>query len=137
MGADSYVLIMTDHLGRPVNAGFVWATPRDWARLGMFVVDQMQGAKSTTCLGQYLQDATRKQASTDRGEAADRDTGYGYLMWTNSPDFEDGAAVFKGARGQRIAIDSKSRAVLIALGTDAGWIRPGFWRIFSALRELK
>jgi len=137
MGAESDGLIMTDHQGRPVNAGFVWAAPRDWARLGMFVVDQMQVDKSSTCLGQYLQEATRKQASTDRGEAAGGDTGYGYLMWTNSPDFEDGAAVFKGARGQRIAIDSKSRTVLITLGTDADWIRFGFWRIFSALRELK
>lgn len=137
MGAESDALIMLDHQGRPVSAGFVWATPRDWARLGMFLVDQMQADKSTTCLGQYLQDATRKQTSTDMGEAADKDTGYGYLIWTNGADFADGAAVFKGARGQRIAIDPKSRSVLITLGTDASWIRPGFWQVFSALRELK
>ena len=137
MGAEADALIMTDHQGRSASAGFVWATARDWARLGLFVGDQLQGDKATTCLGQYLQEATRKQTATDMGEAADRDTGYGYLMWTNSPDFADGAVVFKGARGQRVSVDPKTRSVLVTLGTDAGWIRPAYWRTFSALRELK
>lgn len=136
MGGEADATVMTDHQGNAINAGFVWAIPRDWARLGLFVMDHMQDDKASTCLGQYIQQATRKQVRTDRGEAADRDTGYGFLIWTEGNEYPTGAVVFKGARGQRVAIDPKTRSVLVTMGTDAGWIRPTFWRIFSALRDL-
>lgn len=137
MGGEFNARVMTDHQGNAINAGFVWAAPRDWARLGLFVMAHMQSDKSSTCLGDYIQQATRKQVGTAGGAAAGRDTGYGFLIWTESNDFPEGAVVFKGARGQLVAIDPKTRSVLVTMGTEPNWIRPTFWRIFSELRELK
>jgi CubicO group peptidase (beta-lactamase class C family) len=136
VGAEGDALLMTDHAGQGVASGFVWATARDWARVGLLINDLLQPSQATTCMGQYMQQAASKQTKTDGGEAAAQDTGYGFQFWTEGPEYSKGTVLMKGTRGQRVAIDAKSQNVLSTLGTDPRWIAKDYWSLWSQITRL-
>jgi CubicO group peptidase (beta-lactamase class C family) len=135
-GAQADALLMTDHAGQGVASGFVWATARDWARVGLLINDLLQPSQANTCMGQYMQQAASKQINTDGGEAAAQDTGYGFQFWTEGPEYAKGTILMKGTRGQRVAIDAKSQTVLSTLGTEPRWIAKDFWSLWAQITRL-
>ena len=93
--------------GHEIAGCCVSARLRDYARFGVFVLqDGRIGSKSVVPDG-WFQAAGRKQADID-----DPGRGYGYFWWT----YDDGSFAAQGIFGQGIFIDPKRQLVIASNG---------------------
>lgn len=90
-------------------AGFS-ATPEDWIRLGLYVLDARE---HDTCFGRFMREATSRQVEANFFSHA-----YGYQTWTGCAPGTD-AFCFYGFGGQLLIMSPAKRLVLYAHSTSA------------------
>jgi CubicO group peptidase (beta-lactamase class C family) len=102
-----------------VGSSNVYASARDWARLGQVFLRQgeLNGVRIANEI--YMQAATQPNNS-------DNSPAYGYQVWLNSggnklrwPDLPADAYAFTGNRGQVVMIVPSRDAVLVRMGWSA------------------
>lgn len=94
------------------------ATPRDWLRLGHYVLDQLA---QPGCFSDFLREATREQISANWTFMKS----YGYQVWTNCTR-KAGSFCFLGFAGQQLIMHPNSNTVLYVHGTTNDSAAP--WR---------
>lgn len=99
--------------GKEISGCCVQASPRDFARMGQFILEGAQVNGQSILPDGWLQDATHKQA--DIGAPG---RGYGYQWWT----YDSGAFAARGIFGQGIFIDPARQLVIVSNGN---WHKAG------------
>jgi CubicO group peptidase (beta-lactamase class C family) len=136
LGMTSAVLEL-DASGTWVGSSYVFATARDWARLGnLFAHDGRVGSQQVLPPGWVARAATPSQASAGR---------YGLQLWTNRDPDGDGPAAaawpelpptllrLDGFEGQFVVVVPEERLVVVRLGcTKQG--DPGVRALVAAVR---
>ena len=105
------LLIEPDQSGRPVGSSYGWATARDWARLGQFML-QDGVWNGTRVLPPGWIDFMRQPA-------AGSDGGYGGHLWLPGPDLPSlppDAYMMRGFQDQRVFIIPSRNMVIARLG---------------------
>ena len=102
------LLVEPDQAGQPVGSSYGWATARDWARLGQFMLQD----------GVWQGDTLLQPGWIDfmRRPAAGSDGTYGGQLWLPGPDMPslpDDAFTMRGFQDQRVFV-IPSRGVVIA-----------------------
>jgi CubicO group peptidase (beta-lactamase class C family) len=94
--------------GEPISGCCVQAAPRDYARLGLFMLENGMTMEGQVVPENWVADATSKQV-----EFAGGTKGYGYQWWVE----DDQAFMAKGIFGQGIFVDP-SRELVIAVNSS-------------------
>lgn len=97
--------------GQEISGCCVQASTRDFARLGMFIMDGARVHGQSIVPDGWLAEATTTRVPTGRPGL-----GYGYLWWT----YDDGTYAARGIFGQGIFIDPKRRLVIASHADWAG-----------------
>lgn len=110
-------LFHVDSRGHPVAHAYFFATLRDFARLGQYVLDLYQGKVGTQCLRDYV-----VQAVTPYWDAFHpinkSSIGYGYQFWvdTSFGISKNESVRMSGHQGQDIFINLRTGKVAVVLG---------------------
>ena len=104
MGAESRGAWFINSNGQASTYNGFSATPHDWARLGVMVLDELKNKES--CFGKFLKDATSKQISST-GPA----TAYGYQIWVGCHALETDFC-FVGFGGQYLLFNVATQMVI-------------------------
>lgn len=108
-GMEQQATWLLSKTGQEIGGCCVQASPRDYARMGQFILNgAMVNGQSIVPDGWWAQ-ATTKQA--DIGTPG---RGYGYQWWT----YDDGSFTARGIFGQGIFIDPKRKLVIVS---NANW----------------
>ena len=109
--------------GREISGCCIQATPRDYARIGLFILEGARvNGKSIVPEG-WLAEATSTRVKT-----GGREVDYGYQWWT----YADGSFSARGIFGQGIFIDPKRKAVVVL---NSNWGGGASDRAAHAARE--
>ena len=100
--------------GQEIGGCCVQATARDYARLGVFILNGAQAGGRSIVPEDWWAQATTKQA--DIGMPG---RGYGYQWWT----YDDGSYTARGIFGQGIFIDPQRQLVIVSNANWAGGAR--------------
>jgi len=109
-----------DRTGHPVTHAYFFATLRDFARLGQYVIDLHDGKAGNACLKEYI-----SQALTPYTEATNSinksPIGYGFQFWldTGFGQSKKESVRMSGHQGQDIFINLRTGKVAVVLGTKA------------------
>ena len=110
-GMEQQATWLLSKTGQEIGGCCVQAASRDYARMGVFILNgAMVNGASIVPDGWWL-DATTKRA--DIGEPG---RGYGYQWWT----YDDGSFTARGIFGQGIFIDPKRKLVIVSNANWAG-----------------
>jgi CubicO group peptidase (beta-lactamase class C family) len=109
IGAERKGSWVLDKSGRAVSYAGFSATPRDFARLALWSIDQT--ANGDDCMGKYLKSASSRQIDNFSNTGRNFKH-YGYQMWVNSgpprPSYW-----WAGFGGQRVGIDTEKKRVIV------------------------
>ena len=108
-----------DASGTPVCSSYLWATPRDWATIGQFALQD--GVWAGTRL---LPEGWMKRSTTATQVAQSEEKGYAAGWWVNKqadgtlvdPELPDDAYWATGHDGQRMYVVPSSDLVVVRLG---------------------
>jgi len=117
-GAESNGAWITNNRGQVAGYFGFSATPRDWLRLGHYVLDELS---KTGCFSDFLRDATREQIPANWTFMKS----YGYQIWTNCTR-KAGSFCFLGFGGQQLIMHPGSNTALYVHGTTNESASP--WR---------
>lgn len=109
--------------GQEISGCCIQASPRDFARFGLFVLDGARVGGQPIVPDGWLADAT-----TERTGIGQPGRGYGYQWWT----YTDGSFAARGIFGQGLFIDPKRRLVI---ASNANWAGGASDRAASDARE--
>lgn len=117
LGLSSAVL-EPDAAGTPVCSSYMWATPRDWAAVGQFALQDGEWG------GEQLLPDGWMEESTTAVDVETEDPGYGAGWWVNElpdgslvePSLPEDAYFAKGHDGQRIIVVPSEELVVVRLG---------------------
>ena len=112
-GMEQQATWLLSKTGKEISGCCVQASPRDYARLGQFILEGAQVNGQGILPDGWLQQATHKQA--DIGAPG---RGYGYQWWT----YDNGAFAARGIFGQGIFIDPARQLVIVS---NANWHKAG------------
>jgi CubicO group peptidase (beta-lactamase class C family) len=114
VGMEQQATWVLSRTGQEISGCCLQASPRDYARLGQFVLD---GARVK---GQSIvPDGWLAEATTSRVDIGQPGRGYGYMWWT----YADGSYAARGIFGQGIFLDPKRKLVIVSLADWAGGAR--------------
>lgn len=107
-----------DAVGTPVCSSYLWATPRDWAALGQFAI------QDGVWLGRRLLPDGWMKTSTTVVPTAGEEDGYAAGWWVNrrpngtlvDPQLTADAYWANGHDGQRVVVVPSARLVVVRLG---------------------
>lgn len=115
-----------DASGTPVCSSYLWATPRDWARIGQFVLDDGVVAGERLLPEGWVEESTtvRPLDAEDPGEYADEGAGYAASWWTNlrgdgtlaHESLPADAFWAQGHDGQRMYVVPSADVVVVRMG---------------------
>ncbi|MFT4242980.1 MAG: serine hydrolase [Acidovorax sp.] len=108
-GMEQQATWLLSKTGKEISGCCVQAAPRDYARLGQFILEGAQVHGQSILPAGWLQQATHKQA--DIGMPG---RGYGYQWWT----YDSGSFAARGIFGQGIFIDPARQLVIVS---NASW----------------
>lgn len=108
-GAERNGAWITNNRGQVAGYFGFSATPRDWLRLGHYVLDELN---KPGCFSDFLRDATREQIPANWTFMKS----YGYQIWTNCTR-KAGSFCFLGFGGQQLVMHPGSNTVLYVHGT--------------------
>jgi CubicO group peptidase (beta-lactamase class C family) len=124
VGAERDGAWVTNQLGEVAGYFGFSAAPRDWVRLGEYVLEKLA---QDDCFGRYLREATTEQVKANWPF----NKSYGYQIWTNCTR-KPGSFCFVGNHGQQLILHPASKTVLYVHG-----ITPsinGVWReVFDSI----
>jgi len=109
-GMEQQATWLLSRTGNEISGCCVQAATRDYARLGMFILDGARVDGKSVVADGWFAEATTKRADIGRPGR-----GYGYQWWT----YDDGSFAARGIFGQGIFIDPK-RKLVIASNADWG-----------------
>ena len=112
-GMEQQATWLLSKTGKEISGCCVQAAPRDYARLGQFILEGAKVNGQSILPDGWLEEATHKQA--DIGAPG---RGYGYQWWT----YDSGAFAARGIFGQGIFIDPKRQLVIASNGN---WHKAG------------
>jgi len=112
-GMEQQATWLLSKTGKEISGCCVQAAPRDYARLGQFILEGAQVNGQSILPEGWLHQATHKQA--DIGAPG---RGYGYQWWT----YDSGAFAARGIFGQGIFIDPARQLVIVS---NADWNKAG------------
>lgn len=95
--------------GEPAAYQGFSATPQDWVRVGLYVLDQLD--RPDTCFGRFMQ-----QATTQHMQAFSPGNGYGYQIWVDCGPGVD--FCFVGHGGQYLLFNRENRLVIFQHATN-------------------
>lgn len=108
-GMEQQATWLLSKTGQEIGGCCVQATPRDYARMGQFILN------GATVNGQSIvPDDWWAQATTKQAEIGTPGRGYGYQWWT----YDDGSFTARGIFGQGIFIDPQRKLVIVS---NANW----------------
>lgn len=114
VGMEQQATWILSKTGKEIGGCCVQASSRDYARMGLFILN---GAKVN---GQSIvPDGWWAEATTRRAKTGNAGRGYGYLWWT----YDDGSYAARGIFGQGIFIDPKRKLVIVSNANWAGGAR--------------
>ena len=108
-GMESNATWLLSKTGHEISGCCVQAGPRDYARLGQFILDGARVNGQAIVPDGWLADATTTR--TDIGQPG---RGYGYQWWT----YADGSFAARGIFGQGIFMDPQRKLVIVS---NANW----------------
>lgn len=111
-GMEQQATWLLSRTGKEISGCCIQAATRDYARLGLFVLN---GARVDAASPSIVPDGWLAEATTQRTEIGRPGRGYGYQWWT----YTDGTFAARGIFGQGIFIDPK-RKIVIASNADWG-----------------
>lgn len=112
-----------DRTNHPITHAFFFATLRDFARLGQYVIELHEGKTGNVCLKEYM-----LQAFTPRTQWWDSlhnsQKGYGFQFWLDVGFGKNGGSQkesvrMSGHQGQEILINLRTRKVAVVLGSNS------------------
>jgi CubicO group peptidase (beta-lactamase class C family) len=122
-GMEQQATWLLSKTGQEIGGCCVQASPRDYARMGQFILN---GAKVN---GQSIvPEDWLAQATTKRADIGTPGRGYGYQWWT----YDDGSFTARGIFGQGIFIDPKRKLVIVS---NANWGGGARDKVASLARE--
>lgn len=108
-GMEQQATWLLSKTGKEIGGCCVQAAARDYARMGLFILNGAKVNGQSIVPDGWWQEATTKQ--TDIGMSG---RGYGYQWWT----YDDGSYTARGIFGQGIFIDPQRKLVIV---TNANW----------------
>ena len=108
-GMEQQATWILSRTGQEISGCCLQAAPRDFARLGLFILDGARVNGQSIVPDGWLAQATTKQA--DIGQPG---RGYGYFWWT----YDSGSFAARGIFGQGLFIDPKRKLVI---ASNADW----------------
>jgi CubicO group peptidase (beta-lactamase class C family) len=122
-GMESDATWLLSKTGHEISGCCVQAGPRDYARMGQFILD---GARVN---GQpIVPDGWLAEATTTRTDIGQPGRGYGYQWWT----YADGSFAARGIFGQGIFMDPQRKLVIVS---NANWANGARDPVASEARE--
>lgn len=117
LGLES-ALLEPDAVGTPVCSSYMWATPRDWAAVGLFALNDGRWG------GQQLLPPGWMQASTTATDVETEEDGYGAGWWVNErpdgtlvePALPEDSYFARGHDGQWVIVVPSEDLVVVRLG---------------------
>lgn len=113
-------LLETDPSGIFVGSSYIYASARDWARLGLLMLNKGMYNGERLLSEEWVQRAAQPNTSQNY-------TAYGYQFWLNQdkealiyPNLPKGAYFMLGNRKQAVMIAPESKTILIRLGWTSG-----------------
>lgn len=106
-GMEADAIWMLGRTGHEIAGCCISARLRDYARLGMFIMDGGKAGDTQVLPEDWISQATTKQA-----DIAQPGRGYGFQWWTN----DDGSFAAQGIFGQGIFIDPKRKLIIASNG---------------------
>lgn len=114
VGMEQQATWLLSKSGQEIGGCCVQASPRDYARLGLFILNGAQvNGQSIVPEGWWT------EATTKRTEIGLPGRGYGYQWWT----YDDGSYAARGIFGQGIFIDPQRQLVIVSNANWAGGAR--------------
>lgn len=105
IGSEGIAHWETDKDGSTINSSGFQARARDWARIGIWTIDQYG---KEDCFGRYLKEATANQIPVKSGNSFRH---YGYQWWVNNKIAPGFWAL--GYAGQMMGIDPTTRRIIL------------------------
>ena len=103
------------------------ATLRDWARIGLHIMDERR-TPSADCYNRYVEKASTTQIQ-NRSQSFGEDywlgrsfQGYGYQIWTENTQDPRGTFYLNGFRGQRIAINAERQQMMVVFSVEESYM---------------
>jgi CubicO group peptidase (beta-lactamase class C family) len=118
-GMEQQATWLLSRTGQEISGCCVQAAARDYARVGLFILDGARGV---------VPDGWLAEATTTRTGIGEPGRGYGYQWWT----YDDGSYAARGIFGQGIFLDPRRRIVIVSNANWAGGARD---RTATAARE--
>ena len=122
-GMEQQATWILNRSGQEISGCCVQASPRDYARFGLFILGGARVGGQSIVPDGWLAEATSQRTGIDRPGR-----GYGYQWWT----YTDGTFAARGIFGQGIFIDPKRRIVIVS---NADWGAGATDRVASEARE--
>jgi len=122
-GMEQQATWILNRSGQEISGCCVQASPRDYARFGLFILGGARIGGQSIVPDGWLAEATSQRTGIDRPGR-----GYGYQWWT----YTDGTFAARGIFGQGIFIDPKRRIVIVS---NADWGAGATDRVASEARE--
>lgn len=113
-GMEKQATWLLSKTGQEIGGCCVQASPRDYARMGLFILNGAMANGQSVVPDGWWAEATTKR--TDIGRPG---RGYGYQWWT----YDDGSFTARGIFGQGIFIDPKRKLVIVSNANWAGGAR--------------
>lgn len=108
-GMEQQATWLLSKTGQEISGCCIQAAARDYARMGLFILDGAQAQGQS-----ILPDGWLHEATTRRADIGKPGRGYGYQWWT----YDDGSFAARGIFGQGIFIDPKRKLVI---ASNADW----------------
>ena len=109
-GMEQQATWVLSRTGQEISGCCVQAAARDYARIGLFMLDGARGV---------VPDGWLAEATTTRTGIGQPGRGYGYQWWT----YDDGSYAARGIFGQGIFLDPKRKLVIVSNANWAGGAR--------------
>ena len=122
-GMEQQATWILNRTGKEISGCCIQAASRDYARLGLFILNGAKVGGQSIVPDGWLAEATSSR--TDIGRPG---RGYGYLWWT----YTDGSYAARGIFGQGIFIDPKHKIVIVS---NADWGGGATDKVASEERE--
>ena len=117
-GMEQQATWILSRTGREISGCCIQAAPRDWARFGLFVLEELDRSRRAEPSA-LLPAGWLAEATSTRAEIGVPERGYGYQWWTNA----DGTFMARGIFGQSLFLDPLRKLVIVSNGNWAGGAR--------------
>jgi len=129
VGAQSNGAWLINNLGQTSTFQGFSATPRDWIRLGLFVLRKIE--KQDDCISYFMNELSTSQIKTGKSYIRD----YGFQTWIPHEQYVDFS--FVGYFGQYLLFNKEKNIVLYHHATSAGAMNKRSYKAMTKIIEIE